>query len=98
MVNINKDNLLEAALIGEITHSAVTPSYATGWNTKPYLGLGRGGIVYNVKIGTPCFGWAWGEKVEPGVSADGIGNDREKGAFRNLSCIGNRVKVLEGEA
>jgi hypothetical protein len=98
MIKTNKDNLLEAALIGEITHSAVTPTYATGWEAKPYIGLGRGGIVYNVKIGDPCFGWAWGEKVEPGVSADGVGNAREKGAFRNLSGVGNRVKVIDGEA
>ncbi|MCW4036700.1 MAG: DUF4438 domain-containing protein [Candidatus Bathyarchaeota archaeon] len=98
MVRTNKANLLEVALIGEVTHSAVAPTYTTGWDQRPLLGLGRGGIVYNVKVGDQCFGWAWGEKVEPGVSADGVGNDNEKGAFRNLSCIGNRVRVTEGEA
>jgi len=98
MVKTNKDKLLEVALIGEITHPAVAPSYTTGWDEKPLLGLGRGGIVYNVKVGDPCFGWAWGEKVEPGASADGVGNDREKGAFRNLSCIGNMARVVGEKA
>lgn len=98
MVKTNRDNLLEVALIGEITHSAVAPSYTTGWDQRPRIGLGQGGIVYNVKVGDPCFGWEMGEKVEPGASTDGVGDEREKGAFRNLSCVGNRVKVIGGEA
>lgn len=91
------DSLLEVALLGKITHPVLGGSYLTGWDGKPMVGLGRGGIVYNVKVGDLCFGWAWGEKVEPGVSADGVGEDGEKGAFRNLSCIGNRVKVIDGD-
>jgi hypothetical protein len=98
LVKTNKEKLLKVAVIGEITHSTIGPSYLTKWDQTPVLGLGRGGIVYNVRVGDPCFGWVQGEKVEPGVSADGVGNDGEKGAFRNLSCIGNRVKVLNMEA
>jgi len=49
-----------------------------------------------VKVGDPCFGWAWGEKVESGVSADGIGSDREKMSFRNFCCIGNEARVVSG--
>jgi hypothetical protein len=98
MIRTNRGSLLEVALIGEITHPVVEGSYMTAWDGTPMVGMGRGGIVYNVRVGDPCFGWAWGEKVEPGASADGVGNDREKGAFRNLSCIGNRVKVMGGEA
>ncbi len=98
MVKTNKENLLEVALIGEVTHTATPPSYTTTWDNKPWLGIGRGGIVYNVKVGDPCFGWAQGEKVEPGVSADGIGTDTEKASFRNLSCVGNKVRVVGGEA
>ncbi|UCD45358.1 MAG: DUF4438 domain-containing protein [Candidatus Bathyarchaeota archaeon] len=98
MVKTNKENLLEVALIGEVTHTATPPSYTTTWDNKPWLGIGRGGIVYNVKVGDPCFGWVQGEKVEPGVSADGIGTDAEKASFRNLSGIGNKVRVVGGEA
>jgi len=98
MVKTNKDSLLKEAVIGQITHTAVEPRYTTTWDGKPKLAVGGGGIVYNVKIGDPCFGWASGEKVEPGVSADGIGSDGERGSFRNFCCIGNEAKVMGGMA
>lgn len=98
MISTNKEKLLEIGVIGEITHTSVESMYATSWTGEPVMGLGRGGIVYNVKPGDPCFGWAWGEKVEPGVSVDGVGDDGEKGSFRNFTCIGNHAKVTEGEA
>ena len=98
MVKTNEESLLKVALVGEITHPAVEGYYLTAWDGGSRLGLGRGGIVYNVEVGDPCFGWAWGDKVEPGVSSDGIGDDREKGSFRNLSCVGNEVRVIGGEA
>jgi len=98
MVVTNKDRLLEIAVVGEVVHSVVEPSYMTNWDSTPTVGLGRGGIVYNVKPGGPCFGWAWGEKVEPGVSADGTGGDGEKNSFRCFSCIGNEARIVDGEA
>lgn len=98
MVNTNKSNLLEIALQGVITHTAVPGSYTTTWDGKSQIGMGRGGIVYNVKIGDQCFGWELGDNVEPGVSADGTDNDRAIGGFRNLSNIGNKVRILSGEA
>ena len=98
MVKTNKENLLEIALQGAITHTAVPASYTTTWDGQSQLGMGRGGIVYNVKIGDPCYGWELGENVEPGVSADGTDTDRAKGGFRNLSNVGNKVRILSGEA
>jgi hypothetical protein len=98
MVETNKKNLLEVAVLGKIVHPVVESLYITSWEGKPMIGLGRGGIKYNVKIGDPCFGWAWGEKVEPGVSADGMGGDEDKGSFRIFSCIGNTVKIISGDA
>ena len=98
MVKTNRENLLEIGVIGEITHPAIDTRYVNNWKGKPSVGLGQGGIVYNVKIGDSCFGWAWGEKVEPGVSVDGIGKDRAKGSFRNFTCVGNIAKVVKGEA
>jgi hypothetical protein len=98
MVKSNRENLLEIGVIGEITHSSIDSRYINNWDGKHSVGLGQGGIVYNVKPGDSCFGWAWGEKVEAGVSVDGIGNDRAKGSFRNFTCIGNKAKVVNGEA
>ena len=85
-------------MIGEITHPAIDARYVNNWDGTPSVGLGQGGIIYNIKPGDSCYGWAWGEKVEPGVSVDGIGNDRAKGSFRNFSCVGNKAKVVKGEA
>lgn len=98
MVKTNREKLLEIGVIGEITHPAIDTRYVNNWDGKPSVGLGQGGIVYNIKPGDSCFGWAWGEKVEPGASVDGIGNDRAKGSFRNFCCVGNRAKVVKGEA
>ena len=98
MLRTNRDKLLEIGVIGEITHPAIDVRYVNNWDGRPSVGLGQGGIVYNIKPGASCFGWAWGEKVEPGVSVDGIGNDRAKGSFRNFSCVGNKAKVVKGDA
>jgi hypothetical protein len=98
LVKTNEENLLEIALQGEITHTAIPATYTTTWDNKSQMSLGRGGIVYNVKIGDPCYGWELGDNVEPGVSADGSGTDRSKGGFRNLSNIGNKVRLLSGES
>jgi hypothetical protein len=97
MVESNRDKLLEIGVIGEITHPAIDARYINNWEGKPSVGLGQGGIVYNIKPGDSCFGWAWGEKVEPGVSVDGVGEESAKGSFRNFSCIGNKAKVVKGE-
>jgi len=98
LLDTNRGSLLEVAVIGEITHTVVEGLYMTDWEGRPMVGVGRGGIVYNVKLGDPCFGWAWGEKAEPGASADGLGEDQEKASFRNLTCIGNEARVTDGEA
>ncbi len=55
-----------------------------------------GGITYNVRVGDPAIGWA-GDHVEPGVSLKN--KDREESnALNILSCIGNRARVISGEA
>jgi hypothetical protein len=97
MVKTNREKLLEIGVIGEITHSSIDSRYVNNWDGKPSLGIGQGGIVYNVKPGDSCFNWALGEKVEAGVSVDGIGNESAQGSFRNFCCIGNEARVVEGE-
>ena len=74
MITTNKENLVITEVLGEITHPALRAglTYTTTWEGKSKMGLGMGSIRYNVKIGDPCFGWAEGENVEPGVSIDRI--------------------------
>ena len=55
-----------------------------------------GAICYNVSLGDSVYGWA-GDHVEPDVSCTGD-NDMENGALNFLSCVGNTVKVVSGDA
>jgi hypothetical protein len=79
-------------------------AYTTTWDGKSKLGIGMGSIKYNVKIGDPCFGWAEGENVEPGVAVDSVPpkepsrSTMDVNAFRTLACIGNEAVVVSGDA
>lgn len=55
-----------------------------------------GSITYNVRVGDPSFGLE-GDHVEPGVS---IVNDNPNfnAALCLLACIGNRARIISGEA
>jgi len=57
---------------------------------------GTGGIVYNVKIGDPLYGWV-ADHLEPGVSTRHKDNDHN-GSYLMLSCIGNEATVKSGDA
>ncbi len=59
-----------------------------------------GGIVYNVKVGDPAFGWR-GDHIEPGVSM--ILDEEKRTSKQNmalgfLACIGNEAVVTSGDA
>jgi hypothetical protein len=105
MIKTNRDKLIQSEILGEITHPALRTdlAYTTTWNGKSKLGIGMGSIKYNVKIGDPCFGYAEGENVEPGVAVDYIAKEPSRSAseiiaFRLLACIGNEAFALAGEA
>ena len=57
---------------------------------------GMAGVVYNVRVGDPAFGWA-ADHVEPGVS---IAHSDEGADFalHYLTCIGNEATVTSGLA
>jgi hypothetical protein len=97
LTNTNKDKLLKYAVIGKIVPPVVENRYVITWNGKPKIGLGRGGINYNVKVGDSCFGFDSSEKAEPGVATDGIGSDSEKNGYRYYTCVGNQAVVVSGE-
>jgi len=109
LVKTNKDKIIVQELLGRLappTLSSGGPSaviYVTTWDGKPKLGIGSGGIKYNVKVGDSCFGWPEAEYLEPGVAIAGI-EERGVGAaagsataLYGLSCVGNEVQVLDGE-
>jgi len=107
----NKEKLIFQQIVGRIAPPTLRsggPSatiYVTTWNGKPSLGIGTGGIKYNVKMGDSCFGWPEAEYLTPGVSIEGIEERDSRGieqsgaaaGLEGLSCIGNEVTMQDGE-
>lgn len=63
---------------------------------KPRLLPSLGGIVFNVKVGDPVFGWA-GDNIEPGVAIkapDAAANQ----ALNVFACVGNEAVIMTGDA
>lgn len=108
VVTTNEDKLMEQALLGKVTpptmllEGGLIGGYVTTWDGKPKIGIGVGGIKYNVKVGDSCLGWAEAEYLEPGVALIGVdskpdGPGPSSRAFVKLSCLGNEVTVVDGE-
>ena len=110
MLKTNRDKLLIQEVVGIVSHPSMLVdggligAYVTTWDGKPKIGLGIGGIKYNVKVGDSCFGWAEAEYLEPGVAlksleegaqspGGGRGGDR---SLHQYSCVGNEVTVISG--
>jgi hypothetical protein len=108
-IRTNEGKLMRQALLGKIApptmfvEGGLIGGYVTTWDGRPKIGIGVGGIKYNVRVGNPCLGWAEAEYLEPDVSLFGVeakageSPDGAGRAFVKLSCVGNEVKVLEGE-
>ena len=95
----NRSQLVGVAVQGSIMspQCAALPAspYIIGADGTPVLLPPPGGIVYNVAIGDPAFGWV-ADMVQPGVSiAAGPGANP---ALRGLACIGNEALVVTGRA
>lgn len=97
MIETNRDKLLKIAVQGEIV-SPASVAYRAQWDGQPKLAVGMGGIKYNLKVGDPCFGWASGDHVEPGVTIRGKERKNpSECALAILACIGNEAVVVSGE-
>jgi hypothetical protein len=108
-IKTNEGKLMRQALLGKIApptmfvEGGLIGGYVTTWDGRPKIGIGVGGIKYNVRVGNPCLGWAEAEYLEPDVSLFGVeakageSPDGAGRAFVKLSCVGNEVMVLEGE-
>lgn len=92
-IKTNKDKLLTIAVEGRVAPTRVANSYTTTWDGKAKLAIGVGGINYELKLGEKIFGWASGDRATMGVATTGEG-----GAWTNYTSIGNKVKIMGGEA
>lgn len=94
----NVESLVKMKLRAEVIHPElwVERGYATTWDGRPKLTVGIGGIVHNVRVGDPTFGWQ-ADHLNAGVAISDSDTSRQR-AINVFSCIGNRVKALTGEA
>ena len=103
-LRLNRDELVAVTVQGQIAHpvAQATP-YRIGYDGVPRVLPGTGGIVLNRRIGDLCVGLA-GDHIEPGVSLHN--NNREvigardgpNNALITYACVGNRARVLSGDA
>ena len=94
----NVDSLVKMKVKGEIIHPElwVERGFVTTWDGRPKLTVGIGGIVHNVRVGDPAFGW-YADHLNAGVAVSDPDPSRQRGV-NVFSCIGNPAKVLTGEA
>ncbi len=99
----NVDNLVKISVIGEVPSPVFGRSpYRISHDGQPMVFPGVGGITYNVRVGDLAVGWM-ADHVEPGVSIENKENEARfphgpNYALNVLSCVGNEVVVVTGDA
>jgi hypothetical protein len=100
MLKTNQADLVAVSVAGAIAHPgfAGLPAepYRLAANGTPFLLPTYGGIVYNVSVGDSAFGWA-ADCIHPGVSIRQADDLKNRG-LNVFACIGNRAKVMTGQA
>ncbi len=100
MLRTNRDKLVVISVQGSVAPHVRKSAFRIDADGVPFALPGVGGITYNVKVGDAAFGWA-GDHVEPGVSTAAKPDKRgeaENIGYNVLSCIGNRARVVSGDA
>lgn len=95
-MRLNIERLVRLSVYGEISSPTIISPYRVDSEGKAMVLPTLGGITYNIKVGDPAIGWV-GDHVEPGVSLKNKERE-ESNALNTLSCIGNRAKVISGDA
>ena len=97
MLRNNADTLVMMAVAGSVSQPGLRyPGYVPDNGGLSVVLPGMAGVVYNVRVGDPAFGWA-ADHVEPGVSLAHTDEGADF-ALHYLSCIGNEAVVTSGLA
>jgi len=102
-VEFNQKELVLMAVQGFIAPPGHwDPPYTIDPDGEIHVVPGTGSITYNFRTGDSAINIA-GDHVEPAVTLYNLGvagerSSRESRGLNTLACIGNRVKVLDGEA
>ncbi len=100
MLKTNEENIVEFLLQCQPGPPKTKGNWGVDHHGKPFILPSIGGITLNIQVGDSAFGWA-GDHVEPGVSCT---SDTKKPlehpniSLQVYSCVGNKAKVISGEA
>jgi len=94
----NKHRLISTA-VQAVVQPAGSWGYSPTYDGKTSHRLGTASINYTVSLGDSTYGWANADHVEPDVTVQGRDQDNPSScAIAILACIGNKARVLSGEA
>lgn len=99
-MKLNTQRLVEMAVTARVANPIRFGAFEMDAEGHGHSLPSVGGIVYNVKVGDPAFGWQ-GDHIEPCVSMlfdEEKRSGRQNMAVQFLACIGNQVTVISGPA
>ncbi|MBN1222559.1 MAG: DUF4438 domain-containing protein [Candidatus Aminicenantes bacterium] len=97
----NKDKLITTAVQAVVQPASGFDGwgYPITYDGKPKQLIGMASINYTVSLGDSAYGWASADHVEPDVTVQGRDHSSPyECAIAILACIGNKAKVISGEA
>jgi len=100
MLRINEKNLVMMSVQGKVANPGGRRMHSVDSAGKPFHLPGTGGIVYNVKVGDPAFGWE-ADHLEPCASTILDEKKRYEGpnaGYVFYACIGNEATIKSGDA
>lgn len=96
----NAADLVAVSVAGAIAHPSFpglpAEPYRLAADGTAFLLPTWGGLVYNVSVGDKAFGWA-ADCIHPGVSIRQADDMKNRGLLV-YACLGNRAKVMTGQA
>lgn len=96
----NARDLVAVSVAGAIAHPTFpglpAEPYRLAADGTAFLLPAWGGLVYNVSVGDRAFGWA-ADCIHPGVSIRQADDMKNRGLLV-YACLGNRAKVMTGQA
>lgn len=96
----NAADLVAVSVAGAVAHPTFpglpAEPYRLAADGTAFLLPAWGGLVYNVSVGDRAFGWA-ADCIHPGVSIRQADDMKNRGLLV-YACVGNRAKVMTGQA
>ena len=99
-MTLNEAKLVSVSVMGAVAHPSFpglpAEPYRLAADGTAFLLPSYGGVVYNLSVGDPAYGWQ-ADCVHPGVSICNESENSNRG-LNIFSCVGNGAVVMTGEA